>query len=548
LRAQLPPPAKQLHPWQAKEQQALRAARKAKQAAALQKRLITAAALTLPEGVRPETPTVTLPETPGPPPCFQLPPYLTPPHGEVALDRLSFDLINGLLGLPSAAPRRGAVDPPRSAALTALTHAFFGGAIPRLRQLDRAAEAAADFRGGEDHDATAARQELVAATSAQDDAPRDPDGRALLGRALDASGAVVRDEQRQFMVDPLVRRDAEDLQPQGGALREGERWASTLLEPPRVPAVPVPAAGPRGSSAALKAAGGAAMGEGLGQPPKPGGAVDWVRRLRRAQRLPVPTMWAILPSDPNPRLEPGRAAAAQEPFRPRCLKQLALYPAPLVDDRARDCLRPGESFAIESRLPCGPEEAGREWLEVRLGTRYGWVKALLGVEVEVPPLDTDDKADTDAAILPPRPEVAEGGRPPVAQGVSAGGDAVHAPLPQLMPSRWARLEQWGRQSFSLHLMCEWEHGHFLHERYAYPIFKPKDTLARLAPLYQKLLIELAGEGTASSPNLLDRCPHPIPVDKIRADLGIEKRDYRLDFRDFDVRLHMLLRGHRLAAS
>ena len=39
----------------------------------------------------------------------------------------------------------------------------------------------------------------------------------------------------------------------------------------------------------------------------------------------------------------------------------------------------------------------------------------------------------------------------------------------------------GRQSFSLHLMCEWEHGHFLHERYGYPIFKPRETLADLRP-------------------------------------------------------------------
>ena len=76
--------------------------------------------------------------------------------------------------------------------------------------------------------------------------------------------------------------------------------------------------------------GAAAMGEGLGQQPRRGGSVDWIRKLRREQCLPVPTMWAILPSEPNPRLEPARAAAAQEPFRPRCLQQLEIYPEPRV--------------------------------------------------------------------------------------------------------------------------------------------------------------------------------------------------------------------------
>ena len=31
-----------------------------------------------------------------------------------------------------------------------------------------------------------------------------------------------------------------------------------------------------------------------------------------------------------------------------------------------------------------------------------------------------------------------------------------------------------------------------------------------------------------------RCPHPIPVDALRRDIGVEKADYRLDFRDFDT--------------
>ena len=184
-------------------------------------------------------------------------------------------------------------------------------------------------------------------------------------------------------------------------------------------------------------------------------------------------------------------------------------------------------------------DSSREWLSIELNARCGWVKAILGVEVEIPPLENVTPAAPSAtnanessdALTTPRPEISEGGRPPAAAGPSI---APGATLPTLFPSRWGKIESWGRQSFSLHLLCEWEHGHFLHERYAYPIFKPRETIARLAPLYQKLLSELAGEGSHSSPNLFDRCPHPIPVDKIREDLGIAKKDYRLDFRDFDL--------------
>ena len=47
--------------------------------------------------------------------------------------------------------------------------------------------------------------------------------------------------------------------------------------------------------------------------------------------------------------------------------------------------------------------------------------------------------------------------------------------------RWASLDRWGRDSFQLHLLCEWGCGHFMHERYGYPIFKPQDQLGKLAP-------------------------------------------------------------------
>ena len=44
---------------------------------------------------------------------------------------------------------------------------------------------------------------------------------------------------------------------------------------------------------------------------------------------------------------------------------------------------------------------------------------------------------------------------------------------QFGSGHWASMERWGGGSFKLHLLCEWQGGHFLHERYAYPIFKPR---------------------------------------------------------------------------
>ena len=90
------------------------------------------------------------------------------------------------------------------------------------------------------------------------------------------------------------------------------------------------------------------------------------------------------------------------------------------------------------------------------------------------------------AILPadPNPQLepnpdAIGSVPEPGIELSEGGSAEGAKGLNPLPSRWAKLETWGRQSFNLHLMCEWEHGHFIHERYGYPIFKPRETYASI---------------------------------------------------------------------
>jgi hypothetical protein len=349
------------------------------------------------------------PDTPEEPALFRLPAYLAP-GGEAGLDRLSFTLINALLGLPSAAPRSGMVEPLRLLPMEALQHKFFMGGVPRLQSVvqDKARQMALDFEGEEDEDdIPPADVDSVPPPDPRDQEVKDRRRKPV--RTLDERGNLVTEVWRWSP--------------------EENKWTTNKQQGLSLPVVPVPQPQPDGSQPehpTINMAGSTVGSFGKG------GGVDWIRRLRRDQHLPFPTLWAILPADPNPKLEPHMQGE-------------------------------GES----------------------------------GVET------------------------GEGGSAEAARGLNP------------MPSRWAKLETWGRQSFNLHLMCEWEHGHFIHERYGYPIFKPRETLARLAPVYQKLLTELSGP-----PDLLAKCPHHIPYDKIRADLDIERKDYRLPFRDFDTEAFM----------
>lgn len=399
---------------QVEEQAVEREARKVEEAAEHAKRQAVAARLMLEEDDDHNTGAVSmpqLPDTPEEPALYRLPSYLAP-RGEAGLDRLSFELMNGLLGLPSSAPRFGRVEPSRLLPLEALQHKYFRGGVPRvMSSTEKARQRALDFAGEEDEeDVPETDANAVPAPRAEDQAVKD--GRLKSVRGLDAKGNLETQVWRWSA--------------------EANRWETNKQVGKVMPAAPVPQPNLDGSPLAqppnFNMAGSTAGTFGRG------GAVDWIRRLRRDQKLPYPTMWAILPSDPNPRLEPGAAAAGE-----------------------------GE----------------------------------------------------------PGMQLGEGG--------SAEGASGLNPL----PSRWAKLETWGRQSFTLHLMCEWEHGHFIHERYGYPIFKPRETLSRLAPLYQKLLTELSGP-----PDLLAECPHHIPYDKIRADLDVNKKDYRLRFRELDVETFM----------
>jgi hypothetical protein len=350
------PPKPKLHPWQVEAQAAAREARKAEEAAEHAREQIAAGRLMLEENDDLLTGTVSLPpmpDTPEPEALYRLSAYLAP-GGEAGLDRLSYTLINGLLGLPSGAPRSGLVEPARLLPLEALQHKFFMGGVPRLvSSAERARQLALDFDGEEDEDdiPPADADSVPPPLSHEQDVK---DRRRKPVRTLDEKGNLVTQVWR--------------WSPEEG------RWTTNKQAAPVLPVVPVPQPMPDGSQAenpTINMAGSTVGTFGMG------GGVDWIRRLRRDQHLPYPTMWAILPADPNPRLEPN-----------------------------------AEGVGAES----------------------------------VPGM-----------------ELGEGGTAEAAKGLNP------------LPSRWAKLETWGRQSFNLHLMCEWEHGHFIHERYGYPIFKPRET-------------------------------------------------------------------------
>jgi hypothetical protein len=352
------PPKPKLHPWQVEAQAAAREARKAEAAAEYVKQQVIAGRLVLDENDDVMTGVVSLPpmpETPEEPALYRLPAYLAP-GGEAGLDRLSYTLINGLLGLPSGAPRSGLVEPKRLLPLEALQHKFFMGGVPRLvSSAAKAKQLQLDFEGEEDEDDIHPDDgEAVPPPTSNEQEVKD--GRRKPVRTLDEKGNLVTQ---------VWRWSPEEL-----------RWTTAKQSRPVLPVVPVPQPMPDGSQAetpTINLAGSTVGTFGMG------GEVDWIRRLRRDQHLPYPTMWAILPADPNPHLEPQ-------------LDEMGARP-----------------------------EAGME--------------------------------------------LGEGGSAEGAKGLNP------------LPSRWAKLEGWGRQSFNLHLLCEWEHGHFIHERYGYPIFKPRETYA-----------------------------------------------------------------------
>lgn len=348
------PPKPKLHPWQVEALAAQREARKAEEAAEYARQQIAAGHLMLDDNDDLMTGAVSLPpmpDTPEEPAVYRLPAYLAP-GGEAGLDRLSYALINGLLGLPSGAPRSGLVEPKRLLPLEALQHKFFMGGVPRLvSSAAKARQLELDFEGEEDED-DVHPADVGAVPPPLPHEQEVKDGRRKPVRTLDEKGNLVTQVWRW-------------------SVEEG-RWTTSKQAGPVLPVVPVPQPMPDGSQAAtptINMAGSTVGTFGMG------GEVDWIRRLRRDQHLPYPTMWAILPADPNPLLEPQ------------------------------------------------PDEIG----------------ATPGMEL------------------------------------SAGGSAEGAKGLNPLPSKWAKLETWGRQSFNLHLMCEWEHGHFIHERYGYPIFKPRET-------------------------------------------------------------------------
>ena len=118
---------KPLHPWQEQTLQAERVDRPVREAIAIQKKIHIAASSGKFENERLPLQKEAVSDYSPAPAEYRLPPYLTPPDGEVALDRLAFGLINDLLGLPTAAPHQGSLLKQRIMADEALKHAFFGG-------------------------------------------------------------------------------------------------------------------------------------------------------------------------------------------------------------------------------------------------------------------------------------------------------------------------------------------------------------------------------------------------------------------------------------
>ena len=82
--------------------------------------------------------------------------------------------------------------------------------------------------------------------------------------------------------------------------------------------------------------------------------------------------------------------------------------------------------------------------------------------------------------------------------------------------RWLEPKRWNAGSFALHPMCEWDGGHFLPSRYAYPIPDPQRVLRDCGPIlhYNMELVQAALEAIEESPYATSS-NFVIPYAKIR---------------------------------
>ena len=83
-------------------------------------------------------------------------------------------------------------------------------------------------------------------------------------------------------------------------------------------------------------------------------------------------------------------------------------------------------------------------------------------------------------------------------------------------TRWLEPERWNAGSFALHLMCEWDGGHFLPSRYAYPLPDPQTALRDCGSIlhYCLELLQDALAALEESPSVLSSS-FIVPMAKLR---------------------------------